>query len=755
MATVTERRTIRADGPDKVTGSGRYAADLTLTGMLHAKLRYAGVAHGRITRVDTGRARALPGVLAVITHPDVPAVRYGPFVKDRTLFADGVVRYEGEIVAAVAALTPEIAQAAVDAIEVEIEPLPIVDDVEAALAADAPLVHPDWESYASEDGVERSRNVAAFSSIEKGDVDAGMRASDEIVTTRFVADASHAVPIEPRAIVAQWEGDKLTVWSSTQVPFDTRSGLAETLQLPESRIRVIVPHLGGGFGGKCGFHQEAHVAALARRARRPVRLVFSRREEFLVPDRRREGMVVELETGVKRDGTILARRARVLIDNGAYTADAAFFPQLAAMHVAGPYRIPNLRIDASLVYTNLQPSGSVRAPTAPQACWALEQHVDEVARRIGIDGLELRQHNVVDAGDESPSGQVFDEIGLKQCLEQAVELSGYAAELPEDEAIGIAVGWWPSFPAASGAYVKLNADGSGVIVTGAQECGTGAVMALRQLAASELGMEPEDFTLLYQDTDAGPFDTGATGSQTTLNNGRAVLVAANEVGDQLRRLTADELEAAVEDIELAGGHARVIGSPGRQIAIAELAEKAHGGELLLGRGSGAPAGAPPLRGSTCIGDLGMAAFAAPQFSCHAVHVRLDRDTGVARVLAVSAAHDSGTILNPQGAEGQVEGGVLMGIGQALTEGTSYDEAGRQRNPMLLEYKLQTIMDAPPIRIAWVQSPAADGGPHGAKGLAEAPNVTTAAAIGNAIAKIIGRHVQQLPMTAERVWEASR
>ena len=614
-------------------------------------------------------------------------------------------------------------------------------------------MHADWESYWSDEGVERSRNVAAFSSIEKGDVEAGMRDADEVVTTRFVADASHAVPIEPRAIVAQWEGEKLTVWSSTQVPFDTRSGLAETLQLPESRVRVIVPHLGGGFGGKCGFHQEAHVAALARKARRPVRLVFSRREEFLVPDRRREGMVIELETGVTRDGVITARRAKVVIDNGAYTADAAFFPQLAAMHLAGPYRIPHLRIDAHLVYTNRQPSGSVRAPTAPQACWALEQHVDEVARRIGIDGLELRRRNVIDTGDEGPSGQAFEEIGLRQCLERAVEMSGYESDLPDDEAIGIAVGWWPSFPAASGAYVKINADGSGVIVTGAQECGTGAVMALRQLAAHELGMEPEDFSILYQDTDAGPYDTGATGSQTTLNNGRAVLVAADEVADQLRRLTADELEAAVEDIELVDGHARVVGSPGRRISIAALAEKAHEGELLLGRGSGTFSEAPPLRGSTCIGDLGMAAFAAPQFSCHAVRLRLDRDTGVARVLAVSAAHDSGTILNPQGAEGQVEGGVLMGIGQALTEGTRHDDAGRQSNPMLLEYKLQTIMDAPPIGIAWVESPARDGGPYGAKGLAEAPNVTTAAAIGNAIAKLIGRHVQQLPMTAERVWEA--
>ena len=755
MAIATERRTIRADGPDKVTGSGRYAADLTFTGMLHAKLRYADVPRGRITRLDVSRARSMPGVFAVLTQDDVPDVRYGPYVQDRTLFAAGEVRYEGEIVAAVAAMTPEQAQAAADAIELEIEPLPAVNDLEAALQPGAPLVHEAWAEYTAGEGVERDRNVAAFSAIERGDIDAGMAEADEIVRTRYVADAAHAVPIEPRAIVAQWQGDKLTVWSSTQVPFDTRSGVAETLQLPESRVRIIVPHLGGGFGGKCGFHQEAHVAALARAARRPVRLLFSRREEFIVPDRRREEMILELETGVKRDGTIVARRGRVLVDNGAYTADAAFFPQLAAMHAAGPYRIPHVRIDAQLIYTNRQPSGSVRAPTAPQACWALEQHVDAVARAIGMDGLELRRINLLDTGDVGPSGQTFEEIGVRECLERAVALAGYDDELPEDEAIGVAVGWWPSFPGASGAYVKLNADGSGVIVTGAQECGTGAVMALRQLAAEQLGMRADDFTLVYQDTDAGPYDIGATGSQTTLNNGRAVMLAADQVAEQLRKLTADELEADPADIELVEGHARVVGSPARQVSIPALAAIAQDGELLLGRGSGAPPGAPPLRGSTCIGDLGMAAFTAPQFSCHAVRIRLDRDTGVVRVLAVAAAHDSGTILNPQGAEGQVEGGVLMGIGQALTEGTRYDDEGRQRNPMLLEYKLPTIMDAPPIRIAWVEAAASDGGPHGAKGLAEAPNVTTAGAIGNAIAKLLGRHVEQLPMTAERVWAASR
>jgi CO/xanthine dehydrogenase Mo-binding subunit len=746
--------TVRADGPDKVTGSGRYAADLTLAGMLHAAFRFADHPHGRIVRLDTSVAVAMPGVFAVLTGADVPGVHYGPFVQDRTLFADETVRYEGDVVAAVAALTPEIAREAAAAIEVDYEPLPIVNDIEAAFDTASPLVHAGWEQYGAADGIIRRHNDAAHSAIVKGDVDAGMAEADEIVTSRYVADASHAAPIEPRAVVAQWEGDHVTIWSSTQVPYDARAGVCETLRLPTNRVRIIVPHLGGGFGGKCGFHYEAHVAALARATKRPVKLRFTRREEFLAPDRRREGMVIDLETGVTRDGRITARRATVLIDNGAYTADAGFFPQVAAMHVAGPYVIPNVSIDAHLVYTNRQPSGSVRAPTAPQACWAVESHTDEVARRLGIDPVDFRRLNGVDTGAIGPSGQTYDEIGLQRCLQIAPGLVGYGDELPDDEAVGVAIGWWPSFPAPSGAIVKIDDDGYGQIVTGAQECGTGSVMTLRQLVADELGMDAERFRLVYQDTSIAPYDMGATGSQTLFNNGRAAVAAAAQVAEQLRRLAADQLEAAPDDIVLADGAAHVAGTPDRSVSIDELAGIAAGGELLIGHGSGAPPEPPPLSGSSCLGDVGMAAWVAPQFSCHAVRIRLDRDTGVVRVLHVGAVHDSGTILNMQGALGQVEGGVLMGIGQALTEGTQYDGDARQRNAGLLEYKLQTCADAPTVTTEFVQIVTPDAGPKGAKGLAEAPNVATAAAISNAIAKLIGRPVRHLPMTPERVWEAA-
>ena len=753
MAVATTPRFVRADGPDKVTGSGRYTADLTLTGMLAAKFRYAQVSHARITKLDVSAARAMPGVFAVLTADDVPDIRFGPFVQDRTLFARDVVRFEGEVIAAVAAATPEIAQRAADAIVVEFEALPVVNDIEAALAAGSPLVHADWAGYGAADPVVRDRNDASFSSITKGDAEAAMATADVVVTSRYVADGCHAAPIEPRAVVAQWEGNKVTIWTSTQVPYDARAGVCETLELPTNRVRIIVPHLGGGFGGKCGFHYEAHIAALARATKRPVRLVFSRYEEFVAPDRRREGMVFEITTGLRADGTIVARKAWIAIDNGAYTADAGFFSQLAAMHVAGPYRIPNVSVDAHLVYTNHQPSGSVRAPTAPQACWAIESHTDELANAAKMDPVAFRKLNAVDTGAEGPSGQTYGEIGVQQCIDLATSAIGYGGELPDDEAIGVAIGWWPSFSVPSGAYIKIDGDGAGQIITGAQECGTGAVMTLRQLAADELGMNAEDFELVYQDTSVAPYDMGATGSQTLFNNGRAVIAAAGQVADQLRALAAEHLEASAADIVLENGTAFVAGSPTAAVSIVELAAMASGGELLIGHGSGAPPAAPPLAGSSCVGDLGMAAFVAPQFSCHAVRIKLDRDTGVVRVLEVSTAHDSGTILNEIGAVGQVQGGVMMGIGQALTEGTRYDDEAKQRNAGLLEYKLQTCADAPQINTQFVQIVTPDAGPRGAKGLAEAPNVPTAAAISNAIAKLVGHPVRQLPMTAERVWES--
>jgi CO/xanthine dehydrogenase Mo-binding subunit len=751
---VTEAETarksfVRPDGKEKVTGAGRYTADLSLTGQLHAKFRYADHTHARIVSIDASRARKLPGVLAVLTHEDVPDVLYGDLVQDRRLFARDTVRFEGDIVAAVAALTPQIAAEAAAAIEVEYEPLQALSDIEAALEDGAPLIHEDWESYEGDDELGRHDNVLGYSTIVKGDATAALASADVVVSSRYVTDASQGAPIEPRALLAQWQGDRVTIWSSTQVPYAARAGVAHVLQIPQSHVRIVVPLLGGGFGSKCDFHYEGHVAALARAAGRPVKLVFSREEEFIAPDHRREGMVIELETGARRDGTLVARRGRLVLDGGAYCGEGGFFAQMAAMHACGPYVVENVNIESTLVYTNNQPSGSIRAPTAPQVCWAVEQHTDELAAALELDPAELRRRTLIEEGAEGPTRQLFGPISVKETLERAIDMIS-DGDLADDEAIGVACGWWPSFANPSGAYLKLNADGSGTIVTGAQENGSGAVMALPLLVADVLGMEPSDFGILYQDTDAAPFDAGSSGSQTTMNNGRAVVAAAGEVRERLLDLAAEKLEVAREDLELADGQVRVIGSPSKAVEISELAGS---GEPLIGKGSGPVPDNPPCHPEGCLGRLGMESFLEPQVFTHAARVKVDRETGVVRVLHVAAVHDSGTIVNRIGASGQVYGGVVMGIGQALLEVSQLDADGRQRNPHLLDYKLVTASDAPRIDVAWIETPAENGGPNGTKGVGEPPTVPTPGAIANAIARAIGGRIRELPMTPERVWAA--
>lgn len=753
MATrVRDARPIRQDGKAKVTGAGRYTADLSFAGQAHAKFRYADHPHARILRIDTSKAWALPGVVAVVTQADLPDVPFGSFVQDRYLFAKDEVRFEGEIVAGVAALTEETAARAAALIEVDYEPLPVVTDFVAAMEPGTPLVHPDWASYDRDENIVSNGNTMAYHTIVKGDADAAMAGADVVVTGRYRSDASQGVPIEPRAVVAEWSGDKVTIWSSTQVPYAARAGVAQTLAIPEADVRVVVPLLGGGFGAKCDMHFEGQVAALARAAGRPVKLVFSRHEEFTAIAQRREGIEMEFQTGVTRDGRLVARKARLVLDKGAYCGEGGFLGQMAAMHACGPYVIDTVFVESYLNYTNTQPSGSVRAPTAPQVCWALEQHMDEVARAIDMDPVELRRRTLIEEGAEGPTRQVFDRVGVKETLERAVEMIGDGSALPDDEAIGVAVGWWPCMPAPSGATMHLNADGSATIVTGAQENGSGAVMALPLLVAEELGLDPGNVSIAYQDTDIAPWDMGSCGSQTTFNSGRAVLAAAAEVREQLLDAAAEKLEVDPRDLELAGGAARVRGSADRSVSIADLV-----GEIgtVHGKGSGEVPEAPACDAGGCVGRLGNESFLAPQLFTHAAHVKVDRETGVVRVLRVAAAHDSGMILNRAGADGQVFGGVVMGVGLALSEGTMLDDQGRQENPHLLDYKLVTCSDAPQVDIDWIQYEAANAGPRGSKGVGEPPQVPTPGAIANAIATVIGTPVRRLPMTPERVWAAAR
>jgi CO/xanthine dehydrogenase Mo-binding subunit len=745
---------VRADGLEKVTGQARYAADLLLPGMLEGRFLLAGQPHARIKRIDTTRAQRLPGVVAVITQADVPDLRYGSAIKDRTLFADGVIRFEGEVVAAVAARTAEVAAAAIELIDLDLKDQPPVTDPEVALMPDSALVHPEWNSYTAYDGLVRKGNDCAYVTIVKGDVAAGFAQADEVIEERYLCDQSHPVPIEPHAVVAQWQGDKVTIWSTTQVPFSARAGVAETLRMPESNVRIVVPHLGGGFGGKCEFHFEAHVAALARKAGRPVRVVFNRHDEFVAPDKVNHPIVIELKTGVTREGAMTARSARIVLDTGAYASDAPSIAEIATMMAAGPYDIPNLDITAHTVYTNKTPAGSVRAPSGPQVAWALEQHTDEIGMRVGLDGYDIRMRNLLEDGDEGPTGQRMKAVGAKACLEKAAELIGFKNQVLAGEGVGISCAWWFSFPAASSVDLKVNTDGSATLVTGAQENGSGAVMGLALIAAEELGISPKRVSILYQDTDAGAWDMGSSGSQTTFNNGRAVIAAAAEIRKRILSFAAEKLEASADDLEIVDGIVQVRGVPGTAMSVADVAGAMFaGGRLLTAQGAAIVEPLPQNFGASCSGRVVFPAFADPTFTCQAARVAVDRATGVVRVIELVAAHDFGRVLNPAGARGQVEGGVVHSIGMALTEGTVYRE-GRQVNPHLLDYKLQTAADAPAIRVEFIETSGASG-PRGGKGVGEPPIIAAAGAVGNAIASALGARVRHLPMTAPRVWAAGK
>ena len=645
MSATAERKAyVRQDGKEKVTGSGRYTADLTAAGQLHASFRYADHARARILSIDTTRAQALPGVFAVVTHEDVPDVLYGQMVKDRRLFAKDEVRFDADVIAAVAALSAEIAQAAATLIDVQYEPLQAICDPEAAAEPDAPLVHAQWESYEGEDALGRHGNILGHSTIVKGDAAAAMAGAEVVVSSRYVADGSHGVPIEPRAVLAEWHGDRVTIWSSTQTPFAARSGVAHTLGIPESNVRIVVPLLGGGFGSKCDFHFEAHVAALARKAGRPVKLVFSRTEEFIAPDHRRESIAIELETGARRDGTLVARRGRLVLDGGAYCGEGGFFAQMAAMHAIGPYLIDTVDVDSKLVYTNNQPSGSIRAPTAPQTCWAVEQHMDEVADAIGMDPVELRRRTLIEEGTESATRQVFGPIGMKETLERAVEMIGYGDELPENEAIGISCGWWPSFGVPSGAYVKLNGDGTGDDRdrrAGERERrrhgtaaarGGGARHAARATSRSST-RTPTPARGTWAPPARRRRSTTAERSSRPPTRSRTSSASSPPSSSRSTRSTSSSSTARCGSRARRTGRCRSRSWPGPATAI-------------LGKGSGPVPEAPDATpDSGCVGRLGMESFLEPQLITHAAHVRVDPETGVVRVLRVAAAHDSGMILN--------------------------------------------------------------------------------------------------------------
>jgi len=743
---VVGRSLPRMDAPGKVTGAAVYAADFALPGMLHGAVLRSREPHARLVRIDAGRAARLPGVRAVITAADVAAVRYGGSVKDEEVFARERIRFAGQPLAAVAATSLDAAAAALAAIEVTVEPLPPVLDVAAALAPGAPLVHEDWADYAALPILHRDGNVCNRARIVVGDVERGFEESERVFTHRFTTRSVHQGYTEPRAAVAHWDGaGQVSVWSNTQLPFEIQATLSEILQMPPSRVRVIVPGVGGGFGGKLRIGVEHFAALLARATGRAVK-VMTTCEEELTAAYARQPAIVELKTGVTLQGRILAREGRLWFDTGAFAGSGPGVASVATLMLAGPYRIPNLLLEGYAVYTHKTNFGSFRAPSGPQANFAVESQMDIIADALDLDPLELRLRNIVREGEEGPTGQVLTAVGLEECLRRAAAAIGWAERRPAPgRGKGIACGWWTTTGGSSGVYVKINPDGTVALNTGAAEIGTAALTGAAQVLAEDLGVELADVNVVSADTLSTPYDFGAQGSRTAFAVGNACRAAVVDLKAQVLALAARHL--GVEPRALQVGRGAVIGPAGERVTLAELARlsQASGGGLIAHGTFVAPP--TPYDAKRVEGHV-YPAFHSPSFHAHAVDLSVDADTGEVTVHCYVVAQDVGFAMNPAYIEGQIEGGVAQGLGQALSEEIVY-EGGRVLNANLTDYKMPTAVDVPRVESILVQHPSLVG-PFGAKGVGEPPSIEPPAAVANAVASATGVRITDLPITAEKI-----
>ena len=746
---VAGQRLPRLDGIGKVTGKHVYAADFTLPGMLFGKVLRSHRAHALIRKLDVSRAAAIPGVRGIITSADIPAVRFGQAVRDTSVFALDRVLFAGHPIAAVAATSLEIAEQAIAAIDVEFEDLPALFDPEAALDSNI-RIHPDWETYKALPIIARSGNVSGRARIHAGDVNQAFASAYRVYEHRFTTPLVHPGYTEPRTAVADWDANSnVTVWSNTQLPFDTQNTLAEILDMPAARIRVIVPGIGGGFGGKLRIGVEHFAALLARKTARPVK-VMTTSEEELTSAYPRQATVVTLKTAVDREGHLLAREGRIVVDCGAFAGSGPGTAAISLQIMAGPYKTPALALEGIAVYTNKVPSGSFRAPAGPMANFAVESQMDMIAKDLGIDPLEIRLRNIVKEGDLGPSGEVHKSVSIEECLRRAAAAIGWENRSPEPgRGKGIACSWWMTTGGSSGVYVKINPDGTATLVSGAVEIGSGAITGAAQVLAEELSLDLADINVAGVDTQTAPFDYGAQGSRTAFSVGNACIAAARDLRRQMFDLAAKQLDAEVNAMVLRDKHV-VAGA--KSISIAELARisRLTGGGLIA---HGTAISPSPAYDPTRVQNHPLPAWNSPSYHAHAVDLSVDPETGSVSINRYVVAQDVGFAINPTYIEGQIEGGVAQGIGQALSEEIVYVE-GTVMNANLTDYKMPTAQDMPDVECILVECASA-AGPYGAKGVGEPPCIQPPAAINNAIAAATGFWLNSLPMTAEKIANKQR
>jgi len=741
----------RVDGVDKVTGRARFASDLALPGMLHAAVLRSPHAHARLARVDVARARALAGVHAVITAADLGFCDpfYGPAFRDRPILAQDVARYEGEPVAAAIADDLAAAEAALDAIEVDYEPLPAVTTLEEALAPGAPLVHtgePQAGHFADLSTLRpiAGSNVCHQFDFARGRGAAGFDEADVVVEGTYRFPRVQHYSLEPHVAVAAWDDEGgLTVWAGTQNPYSVRVELAAMFGLPQSRIRIIVPLLGGGFGGKAYAKLEPLVSAAARITRRPVRLALSAEDAFRTV--RRCDARVTARLGARRDGALVAVACDADFDVGAYADIGPRVVQKGTYTATGPYRVPHVHLHSDAVYTNTTPGSAFRGFGVPQLAWAVESLMDEAARALDHDPVELRRQNLLGHGEEFVPGDTPIDGKFEESLSRAAEAIAWTQAAAADRGRGVAMMMKASIaPSVSEAIVRLFADGSVTVLASAVEMGQGARTVMAQIAAEVLAVPVERVHVPGPDTAITPYDQSTTSSRSTTMVGRAVMEAAEEVQAELLRLGARRLDLAATAVRLEDGHA-VAGD--RRLAYPELLRDRFGmaGGELIGRGVVAPGRtAAPLGASTPFWEMAVGA----------AEVSLDRETGAVTVEHYASVADIGRQINPLLCEGQDEGAVMQGLGHTLFEEMVY-ESGQLLNGTLADYRVPRAGDVPPrLTSRFVEN--GDGpGPFGAKGAGEGALIPVSPAVANALARLAGVRITELPLTPERVWRALR
>lgn len=764
------RSVTRIDGVEKVTGSAVYTSDMKLPGMLYARMLLSRHPHARIVRIDVEKARTLPGVKAVLTGADLP-YRVGLYMVDKPILADGKTRYHGEPVAAVAAVTEDIACEAVDLIEVEYEVLEPVLDARKALEPASPLVHEFLHTYDCVKGVfcpvEKS-NIANHFKLRKGDVERGLAGSDRVFENEFYVPQVQHVPMETHCSIAHHKPNgEIQVWTSAQSPFAVRDLLSAALGISHARIRVIVPTVGGGFGGKAGIHLEPLVTVLSRAAGfRPVKITATRTEEFMTLPCR-QGLHARIKSGLTVDGRILAEEIRYVWDAGAYADYGVNIGRAAGYSGAGPYDIDNVSIDSLTVYTTKPFGTAYRGFGHVEVFWAIESHMDMIARELGIDALELRMKNLLSVGSKTITGEEVTEStgSVRKCLEEAARGIEWGkppakpASRTKVRGKGIAVlHKAPAMPPNTGssAVVKFNEDATVNLMVSGVDYGQGTATSLCQIAAHHLRMPLEKIHFVWaKDTEYGPYDWQTVASRLTFMGGLCIERAVADAMGQIKETASQALDVAADDLDHGGSRVFVRGDESRGLDFRDVVlgfkfPDGHSiGGPVIGRGRYVAEGLTNLDLET---GQGLPALNWT-YGAHGIEIEVDTETGDIEVVKIVSAFDVGRVINEALCRGQVLGGTVQGLGTAVSEHYVYDGEGHLLNPSFTDYKIPTVRDVPrDMAQVFVETPH-DKGPFGARGVAEHPMIAVPSVIANALFDATGVRIRELPLSPERVYLA--